>query len=85
MITSERLRLVKVMVSQLDVYQIILSKQQKLDADPKAIQHINFTGNLDRAEGSTMFFTIEEVKEAVLDFQKKQLKYYDFIWFLILI
>ena len=27
---------------------IDLSKQEKLDADPKAIQWINFTGNLDR-------------------------------------
>ena len=27
---------------------IDLSKQQALDADPSAIQHINFTGNLDR-------------------------------------
>ena len=26
-----------------------LSKQQALDADPKAIQQISFTGNLDRA------------------------------------
>ena len=26
-----------------------LSKQQALDADPKAIQRINFTANLDRA------------------------------------
>ena len=26
---------------------IDLSKQQALDADPKAIQQINFTGNLD--------------------------------------
>ena len=25
---------------------MVLSKQQKLDADPKAIQHIKFTGNL---------------------------------------
>ena len=33
------------------VLGIDLSKQQKLDADPKAIQQINFTGNLDRAEG----------------------------------
>ena len=49
---------------------IDLSKQQKLDADPKAIQQINFTGNLDRAEGSTMFFIIEEAKETVLDFSK---------------
>ena len=47
-----------------------LSKQQKLDADPKTIQQINFTGNLDRAESSTMFFIIEEAKETVLDFSK---------------
>ena len=34
-------------------YQMIvldLSKQQVLDADPKVIQQINFTANLDRAE-----------------------------------
>ena len=28
---------------------IDLSKQKALDTDPKAIQQINFTGNLDRA------------------------------------
>ena len=39
---------------------IDLSKQQGFDADPKAIQQINFTGNLDLAEGATMFFIIEE-------------------------
>ena len=53
---------------------IDLSKQQKLDADPKAIQQINFTGNLDRAEDSTMFFIIEEAKETVLDFSKRSVK-----------
>ena len=42
---------------------IDLSKQQKLDADPKAIEQINVTGNQDRAQGSTMFFIIEEVKK----------------------
>ena len=40
---------------------IDLSKQQELDSDPKAIQQIRFTGNLDRAKGSTMFFITEEV------------------------
>ena len=45
-----------------------LSKQQALDLDPKAIQQINFKENLDTAEGATMFFTIEEAKETVLDF-----------------
>ena len=42
---------------------IDLNKQQKLDADPKAIEQIIFTRNLDTAEGFTMFFIIEEVKE----------------------
>ena len=42
---------------------IDLSKQQKLDADPKAIEQINSTGNQDRAQGATMFFIIEEVKK----------------------
>ena len=53
---------------------IDLSKQQKLDSDPKVIQQIHFTGNLDRAEGSTMFFIIEEAKEIVLDFSKETVK-----------
>ena len=55
---------------------IDLSKQQKqkLDADPKAIQQISFSGNLDRAEGSTMFFIIEEAKKTVLDFSKETVK-----------
>ena len=55
-----------------------LSKQQKLYADPKAIQWINLAGNLDRAEGSTMFFIIEEAKETVLDFSKSKVKV---LWF----
>ena len=53
---------------------IDLSKQQKLDADPKAIKQINFTGNLDRTEGATMFFIIEEAKETVLNFSKGTVK-----------
>ena len=43
---------------------IDLSKQQ--DADLKAIQQIIFTENLDREEGLTMFFIIEETKERLL-------------------
>ena len=53
---------------------IDLSKQQKLDADPKAIQQIHFTGNLIRAEGTRMYFIIEEAKETVLDFSKGTVK-----------
>ena len=45
---------------------IDLSKQQALDADPKAIQQIKFTQNLETQ--SAIFFIIEEVQETVLDF-----------------
>ena len=41
---------------------IDLSKQQALYANPKAIQQINFTGNVDRAAGATLFSIIEEKK-----------------------
>ena len=42
-----------------------LSKQQALDADPRAIQQINFTVNLDTAGNTTMFLIIEKAKETV--------------------
>ena len=42
---------------------IDLSKQQALDADPKEIQQINFTGNLDGAGQTAMYFIIEEAKK----------------------
>ena len=51
-----------------------LSKQQVLDADPREIQQINFTANLDRAENKTMFFIIEEAKETMLDFSQGAVK-----------
>ena len=48
-----------------------LSKQQALDADPKAIQQINFTANLDRAGNTRIYFILKEVEETVLDFSKE--------------
>ena len=48
--------------------QVNLSKQQALDPDPKAMQQINFTGNLEKNNGATMFFIIEGAK-AVLKFK----------------
>ena len=45
-----------------------LSKQPALDADPKAIQQINLTRNLDRDGITTTFFITEEAKEIILDF-----------------
>ena len=53
---------------------IDLSKQQVLDADPRAIQQINFTANLDRDGNTTMFFIIEEAKETVLNFSQGTVK-----------
>ena len=47
-----------------------LSKQQAFNADPRAIQQINFTGNLTREGNATMFFIIEEAKETILDFSQ---------------
>ena len=54
---------------------IDLSKQEALDADPKAIQQINLTGNLALNLNTTMFLIIEEAKETVLDFSQELLKH----------
>ena len=53
---------------------IDLSKQQALDADPKAIQQINFTANLDRAGNTAMLFIIEEAKETIWYFSQGTVK-----------
>ena len=41
---------------------IDLSKQQALDADPKAIQQINFAANLNKYENTRIYFIVEEAK-----------------------
>ena len=45
---------------------IDLSKQQALDADPKAIQQINFTGNLDLDEGAIIFSLLQKQKNILI-------------------
>ena len=50
------------------------SKQQAVDADPRAIQQTNFTTNLDRVGNITMFFFIEEENETILDFSQGTVK-----------
>ena len=40
---------------------IDLSKQQAFDADPEAIQQLNFTGNLGGANNRVRFFITEEI------------------------
>ena len=57
----------------MDTYKMIavdLSKQQALDADPRAIQKINFAANLDRAGNTRVYFFLEETKETILDFSQ---------------
>ena len=51
-----------------------LSKQQALDADPKAIQQINFTANSDRANNTKINFILEETKETIFEFSQETVK-----------
>ena len=41
---------------------IDLSKQQALDADPKALQQIHFTANIDGVGNTRNYFILEEAK-----------------------
>ena len=50
------------------------SKHQALDADPKEIQQVNFTANLDRAKNTRLYFILEEAKETVFEFSKGTVK-----------
>ena len=59
-----------------DNYKIIavdLSKQQALDADPRAIQQINFTANLEE-DNTRIYFILEEAKETILNFAQGTVK-----------
>ena len=51
-----------------------LSKQQALDADPMAIQQLNFTANLNRAGNTRIYFILEEAKETILEFLQGTVK-----------
>ena len=53
---------------------IDLSKQQVLDADPKAIQQIKFTTNLNRAGNTRFYFILEQTKETVFEFSQGTVK-----------
>ena len=60
-----------------DYYKMVaidLSKQQALDADPRAIQQINFTANLDRAGNTKIYFLLEGAKETILYFSQGTVK-----------
>ena len=50
-----------------------LSKQKALDADPKAIQQIIFTGKIKAAADNTrviIYYILEQSKETILEFSK---------------
>ena len=51
-----------------------LSKQQALDADSKENQKTKFTGNLQPAGITTMFFIFEEAEETILEFLEGTVK-----------
>ena len=54
-----------------DSYKMIpvdLSKQKALVVDPRPLQQINFTANLDRAGNIRIYFILEEAKETILNF-----------------
>ena len=53
---------------------IDLSRQEALDADPRAIQQINFTANLDRDGNTRFYFILEESKETVFEFSQGTVK-----------
>ena len=58
-------------------YKVIavgLSKQQVLDANPKAIKQIDFAANLDRAGNTRPYFIIEEAKETVFELSQGTVK-----------
>ena len=65
-----------------DSYKMIavdISKQQALNADPRAIQQINFTANLDRAGNTRIHFILEGAKETILNFSQGTVKYCKYV------
>ena len=58
-----------------NIYKIIaldLSKQRDLDADPRAIQQINFTANV--PANTELFYVLEKAKETVFEFGQGMVK-----------
>ena len=56
------------------MFAIDLRRQQALDADPRAIQQINFTANLDREGDTRVYFILEESRENKLNFAQGTVK-----------
>ena len=71
--TTQCLLAIKIVKDSYKMIAVDLSKQQALDADPRAIQQIHFTASLDRA-GNTKSSILEEAKETLLDFSQETVK-----------
>ena len=82
MIIFQKLQQIKEMIMELVVCWTIITskhiitmdlrKQQALDANPKAMQQINFSRY--PKYNALIFFVIEEAKETVLDFSRETVK-----------
>ena len=55
------------------VIAIYFSKQQALNADPKAIQQVNFTANLSEAN-TRIYFILDETKKNIFEFSQGTVK-----------
>ena len=53
---------------------VVLTKQQALDVDPKAIQQINIASNLKRDRNTRFYFISEEAKETAFEFSQGPVK-----------
>ena len=63
---------VRLFLFQNKKYKLIavdLSKQHALDVDPREVQQINFTANLDRDDGETIL--VNKQKKLFLNFHKE--------------
>ena len=56
------------------LFAVDLSKQKELDADPRAIQQIDFKYMLET--NSTIYWVLEKSKETILEFYKRTVKVY---------
>ena len=78
-VTYENIR--KIAIGQGDDYttgclldHTYFKKYYKMIADPRAIQQINFTANLDRAGNTRIYFILEEAKETIFEFSQETVK-----------
>ena len=67
----------KVILKNIENYKLVavdLSKQKELDADPRAIQQIEFKYML--GTNSTIYWVLEKSKGTILEFYKGTVKVY---------